>query len=93
MEQMEEMFMMQIFEKLKKIMKENYSIHDVNIDDRLLEDLNINSLEMADMTYTIEEEFDIEFAGDEIYSVVTVRDLVYLINQLVDAKTQEGISC
>ena len=72
-----------MFEKLKELLVEEYSIEEevITLDAEIKNDLGINSLELAELAVQCEEKFDIEIVDEDVHKFVTVRDIVDFLEQ------------
>ena len=72
-----------MFEELKKILVEEFSIDEDKITPQaeFVNDLGINSLELADLVFICEDKFNVTFEEDDLHTFLTVGDVV---NYLVD---------
>jgi acyl carrier protein len=77
-----------IFEKLKKIIAEEFGLEEdeVTMDLSFADDLDADSVDIVELSMTLEEEFGVdEIDDDAASSIQTVGDLVhYLQEQLGD---------
>lgn len=75
-----------VFEKLKKIISEQFDISQNNItmDSSFQDDLNADSLDVVELIMTIEDEFDLEVEDESVEKISTVRDVVEYIQNHVD---------
>ena len=74
-----------MFEELKKILVEEFSIDEekITLEAEFVNDLGINSLELADLVLLCEEKFEIEIDDDDLRELITVGDVVnYLESKL-----------
>ena len=72
-----------MFEELKKILVEEFSIDEDKItpEAEFVNDLGINSLELADLVFICEDKFNVTFEEDDLHTFLTVGDVV---NYLAD---------
>ena len=72
-----------MFEELKKILVEEFSIDEdkITLEAEFVNDLGINSLELADLVFICEDKFNVVFEEDDLHTVLTVGDVV---NYLAD---------
>ncbi len=72
-----------MFEELKKILVEEFSIDEdkITLEAEFVNDLGINSLELADLVFICEDKFNITFEEDDLHTFITVGDVV---NYLAD---------
>lgn len=74
-----------VFEKLKKIISEQFDINPNNItmDSSFQDDLNADSLDIVELIMAIEDEFDLEVEDESVEKISTVRDVVeYIQNHI-----------
>ncbi|SHI04715.1 acyl carrier protein [Sporanaerobacter acetigenes] len=74
-----------VFEKLKKIISEQFDINANNItmDSSFQDDLNADSLDVVELIMAIEDEFDLEVEDESVEKISTVRDVVeYIQNHI-----------
>lgn len=66
-----------VFEKLKLILSEQFSIDEDSITPQtdIAEDLEADSLDVVDILMSIEDEFEIEIPDEEIDRIRTVGEL------------------
>ncbi|WP_175958488.1 phosphopantetheine-binding protein [Burkholderia sp. BCC0405] len=55
--------------------------------DMTLEDLGLDSFDTVEMAFALEEEFGVEIPGEGLRNVSTVRDLVVVFRDAVNAST------
>ena len=72
-----------MFEELKKILVEEFSIDEekITLEAEFVNDLGINSLELADLVFICEDKFNVTFDEDDLHTFLTVGDVV---NYLAD---------
>ena len=72
-----------MFEELKKILIEEFSIDEdkITLEAEFVNDLGINSLELADLVFICEDKFNVTFEEDDLHTFLTVGDVV---NYLAD---------
>jgi acyl carrier protein len=72
-----------MFEELKKILVEEFSIDEdkITLEAEFVNDLGINSLELADLVFICEDKFNVVFEEDDLHTFLTVGDVV---NYLAD---------
>ncbi|MBQ8404486.1 MAG: acyl carrier protein [Clostridia bacterium] len=72
-----------MFEELKKILVEEFSIDEdkITLEAEFVNDLGINSLELADLVFICEDKFNVTFEEDDLHTFLTVGDVV---NYLAD---------
>ncbi len=72
-----------MFEELKKILVEEFSIDEekITLEAEFVNDLGINSLELADLVFICEDKFNVTFEEDDLHTFITVGDVV---NYLAD---------
>lgn len=72
-----------IFEKVRKIICEQFDLDEENVTaDTLLEDdLEADSLDLVDLVMSFEDEFQIEVPDEEIQNIKTVGDIVKYIEE------------
>jgi len=76
-----------IFEKLKELISEQFSVSEdaITLDTAFVDDLGADSLDLVELTMALEEEFDIPEADeDELVKLVTVGDVVEFIKKHVE---------
>lgn len=74
-----------VFEKLRKIISEQFDINPNNItmDSSFQDDLNADSLDVVELIMAIEDEFDLEVEDESVEKISTVRDVVeYIQNHI-----------
>lgn len=74
-----------VFEKLKKIISEQFDMNANNItmDSSFQDDLNADSLDVVELIMAIEDEFDLEVEDESVEKISTVRDVVeYIQNHI-----------
>jgi len=74
--------MMNIFEKVKEIIKEDKKELEIELYSNIKNDLNLDSLDVVDRLLLIEEHFLIEISDDELIKIETIEDLVSCIKKL-----------
>ena len=67
-----------MFEELKKILVEEFSIDEekITLEAEIVNDLGINSLELADLVFICEDKFNVTFEEDYLHTFITVGDVV-----------------
>ena len=72
-----------MFEELKKILVEEFSIDEekITLEAVFVNDLGINSLELADLVFICEDKFNVTFEEDDLHTFLTVGDVA---NYLAD---------
>ena len=72
-----------MFEELKKILVEEFSIDEdkITLEAEFVNDLGIKSLELADLVFICEDKFGVVFEEDDLHTILTVGDVV---NYLAD---------
>ena len=80
----------EIFEKLKKIIAEQFGIDEIKItkDSILTDDLAADSLDIVELVMNIEENFNIQIAESDAERIVTVGDMVKYIQSVVRGITK-----
>lgn len=73
---------MNIFEKVKEIIKEDKKELEIELYSNIKNDLNLDSLDIVDRLLSIEEYFLIEISDDELIKIETIEDLVSCIKKL-----------
>ena len=73
---------MNIFEKVKEIIKEDKKELEIELYSNIKNDLNLDSLDVVDRLLLIEEHFLIEISDDELIKIETIEDLVSCIKKL-----------
>ena len=74
-----------IFEKVKKILSEQFDVEEENItfDTSFTDDLNVDSLDLVDLIMDVEDVFEIEVEDDDAKGISTVGDLVKYIEDKI----------
>lgn len=74
-----------IFEKVKKILSEQFDVEEENItfDTSFTDDLNADSLDLVDLIMDVEDVFEIEVEDDDAKGISTVGDLVKYIEDKI----------
>ena len=83
----EGVFEIMIFEKLRAIIAEQFTISEdsITMDTAFIDDLGVDSLDVVELTMAIEEAFDVpEFDDALIAELVTVGDLYHFISAACD---------
>ncbi|MBD2602986.1 acyl carrier protein [Scytonema hofmannii FACHB-248] len=80
----------EIFEKVKKIVAEQLSVAEDDIDtikpqSNFANDLQADSLDTVELVMALEEEFDIEIPDEAAEKITTVQEAVDYINNKVAA--------
>lgn len=70
---------------LKKLMKENYGIKQINDDDNFKKDYGLTSFDFVNLICLIEEEYHIEIDEKDYRSLNTVSELIAYL----EAKSKE----
>ena len=72
-----------MFEELKKILVEEFSIDEdkITLEAEFVNDLGINSLELAELALRCDEEFGVEIEDDDIHRLITVGDVAAYIEE------------
>ena len=70
-----------VFERVKRMLKDNYGLEDDQItpDARLKDDLNLDSLDQTELIMALEEEFEGEISDEEAEKLQTVGQIVGFI--------------
>ena len=73
-----------MFEELKKILVEEFSIDEekITLEAEFVNDLGINSLELADLVFICEDKFNVTFEEDDLHTFLTVGDVVNYLETL-----------
>lgn len=71
-------------ETIFRLIAEQFSVpvKEINIDMHLVNDLNADSLDSIEIIVECEKEFDIEIDDDDLENIQTVKDIVYLVQEL-----------
>lgn len=71
-------------ETIFRLIAEQFSVpvKEINIDMHLVNDLNADSLDSIEIVVECEKEFDIEIDDDDLENIQTVKDIVYLVQEL-----------
>ena len=71
----------EIYEKLKKIIKDQLSIDEdkITMEATFIDDLSADSLDIVELIMNIEEEFDMEIPDSEAEKIVNISDVVKYI--------------
>ena len=71
-------------ETIFRLISEQFSVpvKEINIDMHLVNDLNADSLDSIEIIVECEKEFDIEIDDDDLENIQTVKDIVYLVQEL-----------
>ena len=74
-----------IFEKVKKILSEQFDVEEENItfDTSFTDDLNADSLDLVDLIMDVEDVFEIEVEDDDAKGISTVGYLVKYIEDKI----------
>ena len=59
----------------------------VTLDAKLREELGADSLDRAEVASVLEERFEISITEEETVNIISVRDIVELVNQKLQAKS------
>ena len=72
-----------MFEELKKILVEEFSIDEekITLEAEFVNDLGINSLELADLVFICEDKFGVVFEEDDLHTFLTVGDVVKYLEE------------
>lgn len=72
---------MAVFDKVKRILVDNYGLADDQItpDARLKDDLNLDSLDQVEIVMALEEEFEGEISDEEAEKLQTVGQICSFI--------------
>ena len=76
-----------IFEKLRAIISEQFSVSEssINMDTSFIDDLGADSLDVVELTMAIEAAFDVPEVDDDIVAgLVTVGDVFQFISDNCD---------
>ncbi|MRJ07252.1 MAG: acyl carrier protein [Epsilonproteobacteria bacterium] len=75
--------MAEIFEEVKKIIKEqlNISEEEIKPESKFVEDLGADSLDIVELMMSLEEKFQIEIPDSEAEKMQTVQDVVNYIKE------------
>lgn len=72
-----------MFNKIKKILKENYQIDDVKLESNFKKDFDLTSFDYVNLICLIEDEIGIEIDENKYRTINTIGDLVkYLENEV-----------
>lgn len=71
-------------ETIFRLIAEQFSVpvKEINIDMHLVNDLNADSLDSIEIIVECEKEFDIEIDDDDLENIQTIKDIVYLVQEL-----------
>ncbi len=76
-----------IFEKLRALISEQFSVSEdlIDMDTSFADDLGADSLDVVELTMAIETEFDIPEADEEtLFKLVTVGDVYRYLSNTID---------
>ncbi|MFS8542052.1 MAG: acyl carrier protein [Tissierellales bacterium] len=75
-----------VFEKLKKMISDQFGIDedDIDMDTSFKDDLNADSLDLVELVMAIEDEFDLQVADEDVENIKTVGDAVNYINEILN---------
>ena len=76
-----------MFDRLKKILMEQYGIEDVSPESEIKTDLGLDSFELIDLICLIEDTFGVEIEEDAYHSFITVQDFCDHMEKLVSDET------
>lgn len=65
-----------MFEELKKILKDNYQIEDIELSTNFKKDLDLTSFDFVNLITLIEDKYKIEIEEESYRSLNTVRELI-----------------
>lgn len=65
-----------MFNKIKKILKENYQIEDVRLDSNFKKDFDLTSFDYVNLICLIEDEIGVEIDVTKYRTLNTIGDLV-----------------
>ncbi|NLY67002.1 MAG: acyl carrier protein [Tissierellia bacterium] len=77
-----------VYEKIKLIISEQFSIDDeeITMETSFKDDLNADSLDLVELIMALEDEFELEVDDAEVENIQTVGDAVNYINELLGNK-------
>ena len=65
-----------IYERIKKILSEQFEIENVDLNTVIREDLNLDSIGILEFVMAMEEEFGQTIEDDKLDEIVTIKDAV-----------------
>ena len=65
-----------MFEELKKILKDNYQIEDIELSTNFKKDLDLTSFDFVNLITLIEDKYKIEIEEESYRRLNTVRELI-----------------
>ncbi len=65
-----------MFEELKKILKDNYQIEDIELSTNFKKDLDLTSFDFVNLISIIEDKYKIEIEEESYRRLNTVRELI-----------------
>lgn len=65
-----------MFEELKKILKDNYQIEDIELSTNFKKDLDLTSFDFVNLISLIEDKYKIEIEEESYRRLNTVRELI-----------------
>lgn len=65
-----------MFEELKKILKDNYQIEDIELSTNFKKDLDLTSFDFVNLIALIEDKYKIEIEEESYRRLNTVRELI-----------------
>ena len=65
-----------MFEELKKILKDNYQIEDIELSTNFKKDLDLTSFDFVNLISIIEDKYKIEIEEESYRSLNTVQELI-----------------
>lgn len=71
-----------IFEKVSKIIKDEFDVENIEMDTIIREDLGADSIGLIELVMALEDEFDIEIDDSQLDNIITVGDIVKNIEEL-----------
>ena len=80
---------MAVFDEIKEILVSELGVKPemVTLEAKLREDLGADSLDRAEAVSVLEEKYEISITDEDTIKVVSVRDIVELITQKLQAKS------
>lgn len=75
---------MDIFTWLSEYLEDEFGIAEIHEDDGFMNELALSSLDVFNMIADLEYEFDIKVSEKLIREMITVRDMVAVIEKLVE---------
>lgn len=84
----------EIFNTVVDVLEEQLVVdpEDITEQTSLHEDLNMDSLDDVEVTMALEERYNVTVTDEEAARCVTVKDIVDLVDQLVNHTEQEEVS-